>query len=116
MKNLKIAITAGEPVLYTNFEPIFEESPFLILIDERGNVQKYAPEASQKGGAKGRADWIISRGVKILITGSVSDVEYRRLRRAGVAVAWEVFGEVKELVERARNNADSLLNGPEDDL
>ncbi len=108
MKNLKIAITAREPVLYTDYSPVFEESPFLILVDEHGSVQKYAPESAQKGGAKGRADWIISRGAKILITGSIGDAEYRRLQNAGVAITWEVFGEVKELVERARNNADIL--------
>jgi len=114
MKNLKIAITASEPALYTDYEPVFEESPFLILIDEHGSVQKYAPELGQKGGAKGRADWIISRGAKILVTGSVDDAEYRRLRRAGVAIAWEVFGEVKDLVERARGQAEVLLKALED--
>lgn len=116
MKNLKIAITAREPALYTSFEPVFEESSFLIIVDEHGNVQKYAPGLGQKGGAKGRVDWIISRGAKILITGSICDAEYRRLRLAGVAIAWEVFGDVKDLVERARTRSELLLKTLEDEL
>lgn len=112
---IKIAITASEPALYTAYEPIFEESPSLIIVDERSNVQKYAPEISQKGIAKGRADWIIARGAKILVTGSINDADYRKLQRAGVAVKWETFGSVRDLVERARIYSEFLLRGLADE-
>lgn len=109
MNRVKIAICASEPALYTSYEPVFEESPFLIIVDEYGNVQKYSPDIGQKSAARGRIDWIIARGAKILVTGAIGDADYRRLRRAGVAVKWEVFGEVRNLVERARLYSEPLL-------
>ena len=49
MQRVKIAITAYEPVLYTEFYPIFEDSPFLIIIDEYNHVQSILPKSAQKG-------------------------------------------------------------------
>ena len=115
MQRVKIAITANEPVLYTEFYPIFEDSPFLIIIDEYNHVQKYSAEIGAKGILKGRAEWIIGRGARILVTGSIENEDYQKLRRAGVAIKWESFGEVKSLVERARRFADYLLEAMENE-
>ena len=108
MHRVKIAITAYEPVLYTEFYPIFEDSPFLIIIDEYNHVQKYSAEIGSKEILKGRAEWIIGRGARILITGSIDNEDYWKLRLAGVTIRWESFGEVKSLVERARIAADHV--------
>jgi len=109
MQRAKIAITACEPVLYTDFYPIFEEAPFLIIVDEYNRIQKYSPEITAKGIVRGKAEWIIGRGAKVLVTGSIDNVSYQKLKQAGIPVKWEAFGEVKTLVERARKFIGYLI-------
>lgn len=109
MQKTKIAITALEPVLYTEFSPIFEEAPFLIIVDEYNRIQKYSAEISTQGIIKGRAEWIISRGAKVLVTGAIENDSYQKLKQAGIPVKWEAFGDVKELVERARRYTVYLI-------
>jgi predicted Fe-Mo cluster-binding NifX family protein len=109
MQKAKIAITAYEPVLYTEFYPIFEEAPFLIIVDEYNRIQKYSPEITAKGITRGKAEWIIGRGAKILVTGSIDDASYQKLKQAGIPVKWEAFGEVKSLVERGRRFVGFLI-------
>jgi predicted Fe-Mo cluster-binding NifX family protein len=109
MQRVKIAITVCEPVLYTDFSPIFEEAPFLIIVDEYNRIQKYSPEITAKGIARGKVEWIISRGAKVLVTGAIDDISYQKLKQAGIPVQWEAFGEVKSLVERGRRFAGFLI-------
>jgi predicted Fe-Mo cluster-binding NifX family protein len=109
MQRAKIAITALEPVLYTEFYPIFEEAPFLIIVDEYNRIQKYSAEITAKGITRGRAEWIISKGAKVLVTGSIDNDSYQKLKQAGIPVKWETFGDVKSLVDRARRFAGYLI-------
>jgi len=109
MERIKIAITANEPVLYTDLNPSLEECPALIIVDEYNRIQKYAPEITQKGSVRGKVDWIISRGAKILITGSMSDQNYQKLKKAKIAIDWVAFGTVKDLVQIARERASYFI-------
>lgn len=109
MKRVKIAITSCEPVLHTEYYPVFEDSPFLIIVDEYNHIQKYIPEISADGKEKSKVEWIIARGAKILVTGSMRDKSYMKLKNAGIAVKWEAFGDIKSLVDRARIFSGFLL-------
>lgn len=110
MERVKIAITTYEPALYTDLYPVFEDSPHLIIVDEYNRIQKYSPEITAKGTIKGKTEWIISRGAKVLVTGSIEDEHYEKLTKAGIAVDWVGFGNAKDLVERARKSAVFLLD------
>jgi len=109
MQKAKIAITACEPVLYTEFYPIFEDAPFLIIVDEYNRIQKYSTEITAKGITRGRAEWVIGRGAKVLVTGSIDSDSYQKLKQAGIPVKWEAFGDIKSLVERARRFSGYLI-------
>jgi len=43
-----------------------------------------------------------------LITGSINDATYSKLKQSGIIIKWEAFGIVKDLVERTRSHADGL--------
>lgn len=109
MKRVKIAITSCEPALHTEYYPVFEDSPFLIIVDEYNHIQKYIPEISADGKEKSKVDWIIARGAKILVTGSIRDKAYLKLKNSGVAIKWEAFGDTKSLVDRAKIFSGFLL-------
>lgn len=110
MERVKIAITTYEPALYTDLYPVFEDSPHLIIVDEYNRIQKYSPEITAKGTIKGKTEWIISRGAKVLVTGSIEDEHFEKLTKAGIAIDWVGFGNAKDLVERARKSAAFLVD------
>ncbi len=109
MTRIKIAVTAYEPALYADMFPSLEECPALIIIDEYDRIQKYVPEITPRNAIKSKVDWIIGRGAKVVITGAMSDENYRKLRKAKIAIDWVAFGNVKDLVEIARERANNLL-------
>jgi len=74
-------------------------------VDEYNRIQKYSPEITAAGVARGKVEWIISRGARVLVTGAIDDISYQKLKQAGIPVKWETFGEVKTLVERGRRFA-----------
>lgn len=102
MDRVKIAITCIEPVIYGEVYPIFEDSPYLIIVDEYNRIQRYQPLLTASLKSEAKVDWLIKRGVKILITGSIKDEWFQVLTRAGVALDWRAFGSVKECVNWAR--------------
>lgn len=110
MERVKIAITTYEPALYTDLYPVFEDSPHLIIVDEYNRIQKYSPEITASGTIKkDKTEWIISRGAKVLVTGSIEDEHFEKLTKAGIAIDWVAFGNAKDLVESARKSAAFLI-------
>jgi predicted Fe-Mo cluster-binding NifX family protein len=100
---MKICISASANSLDAPVDPRFGQCPYFIIVDLETMQFEAIPNLASgaMGGAGIRAAQIIaSRGVKVVITGSVGPNAFQALSAAGIKVITAASGTVREIVEK----------------
>jgi len=100
---LKIAVSASGSGLDALIDPRFGRCPYFVVVDTETmqfedvrNTSQYAPS----GAGIGAAQAIASRGVQVVLTGSVGPNAYQALSAAGIQIMTGVSGTVREAVAK----------------
>ena len=98
---MKIAVSAEEPSLDSEIGEDLGHSPYFLVVDtETMEFEVVENEAAtwDMGAGMKAADIVISLGVEALVTGAIGMHGYSRLSEAGIMVASEDEGSIRDLV------------------
>jgi predicted Fe-Mo cluster-binding NifX family protein len=112
---MKIAISATAPHLDADLDPRFGRCPYLLIIDtetmEFEAVEN--PAVGAPGGAGIQAAQAVAEtGAQAVITGNCGPNAYQALSAAGIEVAVDASGSVREVVEAYRQGKFRPAGGP----
>ena len=99
---MKIAITSKEPTLDSEVEYRFGKSPYFIVTDpSTGEFEAFSNPAlnSPIGAGPETAQFLLSKGVQILITGEVDPNAAQALETFRINVITGFSGKVKDAIE-----------------
>ncbi|MFH0960890.1 MAG: NifB/NifX family molybdenum-iron cluster-binding protein [Pseudomonadota bacterium] len=113
---MKIAVTSTGKTLESPMDPRFGRAPFILIVDGDCNLLEVIDNASNVNAMRGAgiqaAKTIADRKVDMLLTGRCGPNAFSTLEAAGIKVATEQSGTVREAVERAKNNQVSIAEKP----
>jgi predicted Fe-Mo cluster-binding NifX family protein len=99
---LKIAITSKGKELDSPMDPRFGRAPFILIVDTGSNEVEVLDNSENVNAFKGAgiqaAVMVSEHGAKVLLTGYCGPNAYKTLNAAGVKVANDVSGTVREAV------------------
>ena len=93
----------------------FGRCPYFIIVDLESMQFEAIPNIASgiEGGAGIRAAQLIaSKGVKVLITGNVGPNAFQALSAAGIQIITNVYGTVKEVIEKYKRGELRVANTP----
>jgi predicted Fe-Mo cluster-binding NifX family protein len=100
---MKVCVSAIANSLDAQVDPRFGRCPYLVIVDSE-NMQFEAISNMASGAMGGAgiqaAQTVVSRGVKVLITGNVGPNAFQALSAAGIKIVIGAFGTVREVVEK----------------
>ena len=112
---LKIAVSASGSGLDALIDPRFGRCPYFVVVDTETMQFEDVPNTSQyapSGAGIGAAQAIASRGVQVVLTGSVGPNAYQALSAAGIQIMTGVSGTVREAVARYRKEELGSVSAP----
>ncbi|NQS70963.1 MAG: NifB/NifX family molybdenum-iron cluster-binding protein [Desulfobulbaceae bacterium] len=103
---MKLAVTAKGPELDSEVDPRFGRAKYIVLVDEDTlafeAVDNSANANAFKGAGIQAATMISDKGAQALLTGYCGPKAFQILEAAGIKVAAEVSGTVREAVAAHR--------------
>ena len=112
---MKICVSAVSSNLEAQVDPRFGRCPYLLIVDsESMEFEAISNVASGAMGGAGiqSAQTVASKGVKVVITGSVGPNAFQALSSAGIKVVTGGFGTVREAVERYKKGELTETTSP----
>jgi len=100
---MKICVSATANSLDAPIDPRFGRCPYFIIVDL--DTMQFEAVPNLASGAMGgagiqAAQLIASKGVKIVITGSVGPNAFQALSAAGIKIMTGAYGTVREVIEK----------------
>jgi predicted Fe-Mo cluster-binding NifX family protein len=112
---LKIAITSQGKDLDSPLDPRFGRAPYILIVDTLNHGLEVLDNSENVNAFKGAgiqaAVTVSQRGAKILLTGYCGPNAFKTLNAAGVKVANDVTGTVRDAVTAYREGKVSFANG-----
>jgi len=112
---MKICVTANASGLDAQIDPRFGRCSYFVIVDSETMKFKAIPNmaaSAMSGAGIQAAQTVVSRGVKVLITGNVGPNAFQALSAAGIKIVTGAFGTVKEVVEKYRRGELKETNMP----
>ncbi|MFA5144653.1 MAG: NifB/NifX family molybdenum-iron cluster-binding protein [Candidatus Omnitrophota bacterium] len=112
---MKICITSEGKVLDSKVDPRFGRCQNFIFFDtDTGNFEAQENTSFQFQGGAGiqSGQLVVSKGVKVVLTGNVGPNAHQVLSAAGVSVFTGVSGTVKEAIEGYKNGKYKAVDAP----
>jgi len=112
---MKICVSAVASSIDVQVDPRFGRCPYLIIVDsESMEFEAISNVASGAMGGAGiqSAQTVASKGVKVVITGSVGPNAFQALSSAGIKVVTGGFGTVREAIERYKKGELTETRSP----
>lgn len=103
---MKVAVSATDAHLDAAVDPRFGRCPYFVIVDTETMQYEAVPNTSQyapSGAGIQAAQTIVSKGAKVVLTGSVGPNAYQALSAAGIQMITGAFGTVREAVERYKS-------------
>ena len=100
---MKICVSSTADSLDAPVDPRFGRCPYFIIVDSDTMQFEVIPNAASgaMGGAGIQATQIIvSKGVKVVITGNVGPNAFQALSAAGIKIITGAYGTVREVIEK----------------
>jgi len=100
---MRVCVSAVANSLDAQVDPRFGRCPYFVVVDSETMLFEGVPNpASGAMGGAGiqAAQAIVSRGVKVLITGNVGPNAFQALSAAGITIVTGAFGTVRDVVEK----------------
>jgi predicted Fe-Mo cluster-binding NifX family protein len=101
---MKIAITAKGRDIDAEVDPRFGRAAFIVIVDEKGTVLETIDNSSNVNAMRGAGiqagKMLADRKVDVLMTGYCGPNAFKALDAAGIRVAVEQTGKVKDALER----------------
>lgn len=112
---MKIAVTARGTELASEVDPRFGRAPYIVIVDSDTSEIEVVDNQENANALKGAgiqaASSVANKGVKVLLTGHCGPNAFKALQAAGIGVANNAEGTVKEAV---RAYLDGVLPLSED--
>jgi len=112
---MKICVSAVANSLDAQLDPRFGRCPYLVIVDDETMQFEAIPNmASGAMGGAGiqAAQTIVSKGVKVLITGSIGPNAFQALSATGIKIMTGAFGTVREVVEKYKRGEMKETGAP----
>ena len=109
---MKLCITANEKSLESALDPRFGRAAFFIIYNlEDDSFQAFDNSGINASGGAGvkAGQFIIDRGVDILITGDVGPNAAEVIKKAGIKVVTQDAGIVSGIVQKIKNNTIEVV-------
>jgi predicted Fe-Mo cluster-binding NifX family protein len=103
---MKICVTATAGDLNAQVDPRFGRCQYFVFVDsDTMAFEAMANEAIAAPGGAGiqAAQTVVNKGVAVLISGNIGPNAFQVLSTAGVKIATDAYGTVKEAVEMYKN-------------
>ena len=112
---MKIAITSKGKDLDSPMDPRFGRAPYILIVDTLNNGLEVLDNSENVNAFKGAgiqaAVMINDRGAKVLLTGYCGPNAFKTLNAAGIKVANDVTGTVRDAVIAYREGKVSFAEG-----
>jgi len=112
---MKICVSAVASSLDAQIDPRFGRCPYLLIVDSESmefeTISNLASGAMHGAGIQS-AQTVASKGVKVVITGSVGPNAFQALSSAGIKVVTGGFGTAREVIERYKKGELAETNSP----
>jgi len=112
---MKICVTSQGENLDSQVDPRFGRCQYFVFVDteilESEAIQNPNVEATGGAGIQS-GQLMVSKGVKVVLTGNVGPNAFQTLQAAGVDIFTGVSGTVKEAVERYKKGEFKLTQKP----
>ena len=112
---LKIAITSKGKDLDSPMEPRFGRAPYILIVDTLMNGLEVLDNSENvkafKGAGIQAAVMVNERGAKVLLTGYCGPNAFKTLKAAGIKVANDVTGTVRDAVNAYSAGKVSFADG-----
>ena len=112
---MKICASAVSNSLDAQVDPRFGRCPYFLIVDDETMQFEAIPNVASdaRGGAGIQATQIIaSRGVKVLITGSIGPNAFQALSASKIKIMTGAFGTVSEVIERYKRGELKETSAP----
>jgi predicted Fe-Mo cluster-binding NifX family protein len=115
-KKMRIAITSTGPSLDSDLDPRFGRAQHILIVDQDGALIE-AVDNSQRVNALSGAGiqtgkLLADKKVDVLLTGNCGPNAFKALQAAGIKVAVEQCGTVKEALERFNKGEATFASEP----
>jgi len=110
---MKICVSAAGTNLDAPLEPRFGRCPYFVIVDSETMQFEAIPNgASNAVGGAGiqAAQTIVSKGVRVVITGNVGSNAFQALSAAGLKIYVGASGTVEEAVEKYKRGGLKEVN------
>jgi predicted Fe-Mo cluster-binding NifX family protein len=112
---LKIAITSKGKYLDSPMDPRFGRAPYILIVDTLNHGFEVLDNSKNVNAFKGAgiqsAVMVSDRGAKVLLTGYCGPNAFKTLNAAGVKVANDVTGTVRDALTAYRKGRVSFADG-----
>ena len=117
---MKIAITTLERNIDSNISPVFGRSPYIIIVELCNNEIKKIntfenPARSEKGAGNLAAEFLVKKGIKVLISGEMGPIAFHILKNNDITVykgaSLNAVKNVKLLINGKLKEVTSLSSG-----
>ena len=113
---MKIAITTTGKDLDSPVDPRFGRARYFLIVDQGGTLLEAVDNSSNvnaMGGAGIQAAKVLAdRRVDVLMTGNCGPNAFKTLNAAGIKVAIEQSGTVREALDRLKRNEVKFAEAP----
>ena len=112
---MKIAMSSMGTDLDAQIDPRFGRCAYFIIVDtDDMSFEVFDNESIALGGGAGiqSAQFVASKGAKVIITGNVGPKAFQALSAAGIEVVTGAVGTVREAVEKFRRGQLSTTGAP----
>jgi predicted Fe-Mo cluster-binding NifX family protein len=112
---MKICVTARGKDLNSEIDPRFGRCEYFLIIDtDTMDFEALPnPNINSTGGAGIQSGQLVaSKNVKKLLTGNIGPNAFQTLQAAGIEVITGISGNVKQAVDKLKNNVLTSASGP----
>lgn len=113
---MKIAVTATGTDIESNVDPRFGRAQYILVFDQDGTFLEAVDNSvnfnAMRGAGISAGKILADRKVDVLITGYCGPNAFKTLSAAGVRVAVEQSGKVREALERLKKNELTFADQP----
>jgi predicted Fe-Mo cluster-binding NifX family protein len=113
---MKIAITATGTEIDSPVDPRFGRAQYILIVDENGAILETVDNSQNLNAMRGAgiqsAKTVADREVHVLMTGRCGPNAFRALQAAGIKVAVDQSGTVREALTRLNDNRVAFADQP----